>query len=143
LPSSIINSDQKKQQIFEMKKVLNLWNEVSDSDKTNFPDWLQGRWQYLTIKRNVLTYKDPSSFKTYHMLLVSKYEHNQYIVHSRSQCGEESYKCLAITKLDENVVETQISSQSSKYLVNSEICNNTYFDNMEWITQGSKEQSFY
>lgn len=76
------------------------------------------------------------------MSLIEKMEPNRFVVFSKSQCGEESYKCIAIAELAENVIESQIGSESTKILQNFDICGGGNFDSKEWITQGSELEIF-
>lgn len=127
------------QQVFKIKKSLNFLESNSFNDlEIAFPDNLQGDWQYMTISKNLLTYRDESSLKTFYMSLVTILEADKYIVRSRSQCGEENYKCIIITQLHDNVIETQISSKTLSSFTNYEICNNKNFNTKEWVTQASK-----
>lgn len=110
---------------------------MTNGYEISFPKKLQGEWQYMKITHNQLTLKDPSSLKTYYMSLMSIPESDRYILKSRSQCGEENYKCIYITQLHDNVIETQISSKTLTSLNNYDICNPKYFDN-RWTTQASE-----
>ncbi|KAG5675652.1 hypothetical protein PVAND_005539 [Polypedilum vanderplanki] len=124
-------------QIFKIQTSLDFFDESSLGADYNlsFPKNLEGEWQYMKISRNLLTLKDPSSRKTYYMSLINTLENDRYIVRSRSQCGEETFKCIIISQLHENVVEIQISSKSSKSLPNYDLCNAINFDSREWLTQ--------
>ena len=42
------------------------------------------------------------------MTLVEQMNSEKFAVMSRSQCGEESFKCLFIRKLDTNILEFQM-----------------------------------
>ncbi|KAL7052289.1 hypothetical protein ACKWTF_004836 [Chironomus riparius] len=124
------------QQVFKIKKSLNFLESNSFNElEIAFPDNLQGDWQYMTISKNLLTYRDESSLKTFYMSLVTILESDKYIVRSRSQCGEENYKCIIITQLHDNVIETQISSKTLSSFTNYDVCNNKYFNMKEWVTQ--------
>lgn len=131
LPKSVSQS----QELFQMRKKQ--FKNLEINNQLQFPSQLQGEWQYMTIQKNSLVYRDPNSFKTYSMSLIEKLEHNRFVVFSKSQCGEESYKCIAIAELAENVIESQIGSESMKILQNFDICGGENFDSKEWITQGS------
>lgn len=64
----------------------------------------------------------------------------KFMVLSRSQCGEESYKCLWIRQLDKNILEFQASTESGKKLTSSDLCkDDEYFHNRQWLTQSSKK----
>lgn len=128
--------DIKPKEIYRMRKKN--FKKVDMMTQLQFPAQVQGEWQYMTIRKNNIVYRDPNSFKTYSMSLIEKMDADNYVVYSKSQCGEENYKCIAITQLSENVIETQIGAESSKLLLNYDICSKDNFDNKEWITQGSK-----
>lgn len=129
-------TDIKHKEIFQMRKKYS--KNIDTAPQIEFPSQIQGEWQYMTIKKNHVIYRDPNSFKTYSLTLVEKMSEDKFVVLSKSQCGEENYKCIAITQLSENVIESQIGSEFSKLLTNYEICSNNHFDNKEWITQGRK-----
>lgn len=112
--------------------------DLKVSATTNFPSWLQGQWQFLNVIKNQLIFRDHSSFKSYRMTLVNQLSEEKFIVLSRSQCGEESFKCLWIRKLDENILEFQSSSESVKKITSYAFCNDDeFFDNRRWLTQAS------
>lgn len=124
----------KKQQIFKIQKSPDL----KDSRGIQFPSWLQGHWQHLNVQQNQLIFKDQSSLKSYRMKLIS-YEGEKFIVHSRSQCGEEKFNCLWIRKLDTNIAEFQLSSKSEMKLTTLELCDEQHFeDNARWLTISSE-----
>lgn len=129
-------TDIKNKEIFLMRKKHS--KKVDMVTHLEFPNKIQGEWQYMTISKNNIVFRDPNSFKTYSMTLAEKMDEDKFVVFTKSQCGEENYKCIAITQLSENVIETQIGSEFSKILINYEICSNNNFDKKEWITQGSK-----
>lgn len=129
-------SDIKHKEIFQMRKEYS--KKLDMMSQLDFPTQIQGEWQYMTIRKNNIVYRDPNSFKTYSMTLVEKINEDKFIVFSKSQCGEENYKCIAITQLSENIVESQIGSEFSKLLTNYEICSSNNFDHKEWITQASR-----
>lgn len=126
------SSINKNQQIFKIQKTVTLENT-----EKNFPNWLQGRWQFLDVNMNHLIFRDTSSFKSYRMFLVNQLTENKFIVLSRSLCGEISYKCLWIRKLDENILEFLSSSETTEKLTNDKLCNDEYFDEKQWTTQSS------
>lgn len=138
--SMLPKSPPKFREVFQMKKKH--FKKIDINEQLQFPSHMQGEWQYMSINKNSLIYRDPNSFKTYLMSLIEKIEPNRFVVHSRSQCGEESYKCIAIAELSDNVIETQIGSESMKILQNFDICGGENFNSKEWITQGSKLRNF-
>lgn len=134
--SMLLKPNSQSRETFQMRKKH--YKNINVNNQIQFPPHIQGEWQYMTIRKNNLIYRDPNSFKTYSMSLVETIEPNRFVVLSKSQCGEESYKCIAIAELAENVIETQIGSESMKSLLNFDICGGENFDSKEWITQGSK-----
>lgn len=73
------------------------------------------------------------------MTLVNQLSDEKFVVLSRSQCGEQSYKCLWIRKLDKNILEFQASLESGKKLTSSVLCGDDEFHNSQWLTQSSKK----
>lgn len=123
----------KSQQIFKIQKSI----DSKVSTDIEFPSWIQGRWQFLNINKSFAIFRDLSSLKSYRMTLINQLREDKFIVLSRSQCGEESFKCLYIRKLDANILEFQSSSESAKQLKNVMLCNDEHFDNKRWITMSS------
>lgn len=127
----------KNQQILRIQKTSETPSQLKVS-ALDFPSWLQGQWQHLNILKNKLVFRDHSSFKSFHMTLVNQLSEEKFIVLSRSQCGEESFKCLWIRKMHENILEFQTSSESAKKLTSYVICNEEHFDDSRWLTQASE-----
>ncbi|CRK99969.1 CLUMA_CG013264, isoform A [Clunio marinus] len=127
-----LSRNNNNQQIFKIEMKKENHKFLSETD---FPVWLHGQWQFLNVLKNELVFRDQSSFKSYSMTLMNQLSKEKFIVLSRSQCGEESFKCLWIRKLDENILEFQVSSESSKKLTSDILCNDEFFDNSRWITQ--------
>lgn len=123
----------KSQQIFKIQKSI----DSKVSTDIEFPSWIQGRWQFLNVNKSFAIFRDLSSLKSYRMTLINQLREDKFIVLSRSQCGEESFKCLYIRKLDANILEFQSSSESAKQLKNVMLCNDEHFDNKRWITMSS------
>lgn len=127
----------KNQQIFKIQKSSESPAQLKVSS-LEFPSWLKGHWQFLNINKSQLIFRDHSSFKSYHMTLVNQLSDEKFIVLSRSQCGEESFKCLWIRKMHSNILEFQTSSESVKKLTSYELCNDEFFDESRWLTQASE-----
>lgn len=127
----------KNQQIFKIQKSSESLFQLKVSI-LDFPSWLQGQWQFLNINKNQLIFRDHSSFKSYRMTLVNQLSDEKFIVLSRSQCGEESFKCLWIRRMHANILEFQTSSESVKKLTRTYFCNEEYFDDSRWLTQASE-----
>lgn len=102
----------------------------------SFPGWLHGQWQFFTINESrIENYRDRSSFKSYQMTLVNQLSEEKFVVLSRSQCGEETFKCLWLKNLDTNLLEFQLGSESTAKLTSFELCSDDRFDNSRWGTQ--------
>lgn len=127
----------KNQQIFKIQMEKRTSDGLKDA-ALDFPNWLQGHWQFLNIDKSHLIFRDQNSFKSYRMTLVNQLNEDKFIVLSRSQCGEESFKCLWIRKLDANILEFQTSSQSVAKFTSYDLCNDEYFDDIRWLTQARK-----
>lgn len=138
------------------------WHEY---DYCNFPEWMNGKWESLSIDDKKLVYSDHSSFKTYTMKCIerinenfvvttnkTKYNKNEknqfnetkFISFSRTQCGEEQYHCVWVAKRSENILEFQIGAKTIQHLgvgsrPDGSICDDRYFDKTRWLTQGRIE----
>lgn len=111
------------------------------SSYCSFPSWIKGRWQYLKLHdENTLVFNDHSSFKTHTMrCLENPNTHpDRYLVYSAAQCGETNYYCVEIKQRSTNILEFQIGSRSSDSYT-SELCDDMYFDDEHWLTQGRSE----
>lgn len=130
----------KNKQVYKMRLSKEMYHqqEVVDNANSDFPDWLQGNWQHLSFKKNQLVYRDHTSFKLFTMSLISQYKLDKFIVLSRTQCGEEHFKCLWIKQLDQNIIDFQIGSHTTTNLTNYSLCDDEYFKDNRWLTQGSE-----
>lgn len=111
------------------------------SSYCRFPRWLKGRWQYLKLHdENTLVFNDHSSFKTHTMRCMENptVHPDRYLVYSAAQCGETNFYCVEIKKRGTNILEFQIGSRSAASYSN-EICDDKYFDDERWLTQGRSE----
>lgn len=111
------------------------------SSYCRFPRWMKGRWQYLKLQdENTLVYDDHSSFKTHTMRCMENLtaRPDRYLVYSAAQCGETNYFCVEIKKRSTNILEFQIGSRSSASY-DANICDDMYFDDERWLTQGRSE----
>lgn len=150
-------SNQKRNEIFHLyPSEPHSWQ--MQEDFCQFPVWMHGRWEYVSINSEELMYRDHSSFKTYRMKCLKQEpmvaaaasassnknaSESKFLVFSRTQCGEEQYHCVSIIKRSTNILEFQIGSKTVQSLAHdgSEfsihgICDEQYFDNSRWITQG-------
>lgn len=135
---TVPNSDNKK--IFKMHMIKESFDrkEVVDNASIDFPDWLQGEWEYLSVFNNTLMLKDHNSFKIYFMALLSVFSPEKFIVLSRTQCGEEKFQCVWVQQLHHNILDFQIGSRHSNSFDSFDLCNNDTFDENRWLTQSSK-----
>lgn len=111
------------------------------SSYCRFPRWMKGRWQYLKLQdESTLVFNDHSSFKTHTMRCMENplTQPDRYLVYSAAQCGETNYYCVEIKKRSTNILEFQIGSRSSSSY-NAELCDDMYFDDERWLTQGRSE----
>lgn len=113
----------------------------------------------MFINTETVVYKDHSSFKTYTMKCIndensrtpllpgpSDMEQQRFIVFSRTQCGEEQYHCVWTVKRSANILEFQIGAKtvhnvSAATDPDDNICEDKYFDETRWLTQGRLDHS--
>jgi hypothetical protein len=74
-----------------------------------FPDWLQGRWEGLTIDGGTVSYRDEVNFVTYRgKCLAQSPEADRYVVRMETDCGETAHYCALFKQRDANVMEFQL-----------------------------------
>ena len=105
-----------------------------------FPDWLQGEWEHLHFQEDSFVYKDHRTFKTYTGKCVphSQGYTERFLVFTRTQCGEEEYKCVWVKERGMNTMEVQVSIYGSEY-PDISLCREENFQERTWITQGRLE----
>jgi hypothetical protein len=136
---SLFVSESNEKKILQMQIVKdNHQKKVMENSSIVFPNWTLGEWEYLKINNNSLEFRDHSSFKIYFMTLISLYSKEKFIVNSRTQCGEEYFRCIWLKSLHRNILDFQISSDKTTNLNSYDFCNNKFFDENRWLTQASK-----
>ena len=105
-----------------------------------FPDWLQGEWEHLHFHEDTMVYKDHRNFKTYTGKCVPHSEGytERFLVLTRTQCGEEEYKCVWVKERGVNTMEVQVSIYGSEF-PDISLCREENFQERTWITQGRLE----
>ena len=111
------------------------WPELDSS--CVFPDWLQGDWEHLQFQGDTLVYKDHRNFKTYTGKCVPHRSGNseRFLVLTRTQCGDEVYKCTWIKQRGLNTLEIQVSLYDSA-TPDPSLCRDENFLDRAWTTQG-------
>ena len=135
IQSSFQGQNSNNKQVFKLQKLKESFHqqETVDNARINYPDDLQGKWQHLTVEKNLLTFKDHNSFKLHYMALINQVKEDKFIVLSRTQCDDENFKCVWIKILDQNIIDFQIGSHASSNLTNINLCNDEYFDDSRWV----------
>ena len=103
-----------------------------------FPDWMQGEWEHLHFKGDSLVYKDHRNFKTYSGKCVPQsgsWDQERFLVYTRSQCGDEQYKCLWVKERGVNTLEVQVGLYTSDS-PDRALCGDENFQERTWTTQG-------
>jgi hypothetical protein len=105
-----------------------------------FPDWLQGEWEHINFQGDTVVYKDHRTFKTYTGKCVPHSSGNseRFLMYTRTQCGEEEYKCLWVKERGVNTMEVQVSLYTSE-THNDSLCGHENFQERTWTTQGRIE----
>jgi len=105
-----------------------------------FPDWLQGQWEHINFEGDTVVYKDHRTFKTYTGKCVPHSSGNseRFLMYTRTQCGEEEYKCLWVKERGVNTMEVQVSLYTSE-THNDSLCGHENFQERTWTTQGRIE----
>lgn len=103
-----------------------------------FPDWMQGEWEHLDFQGDSLVYKDHRNFKTYTGKCVPQagsWQEERFLVYTRSQCGDEEYKCLWVKERGVNTLEVQVGLYTSD-TPDRVLCGDENFQERTWTTQG-------
>lgn len=92
--------------------------EVPAEPTCSFPEWMQGKWEDLTINGGELTYRDESNFVTYRGKCLEAIDSNneesgsndglRYLLHLTTDCGSPSFNCALFHRRDSNVMEFQL-----------------------------------
>ena len=102
-----------------------------------FPDWLQGKWENIDIDGDTVIYKDHRTFKTYTDKCVPHRSGSPdgFLLYTRTQCGDEEYKCMWAKERGVNTMEVQVSLYTSE-THNDSLCGHENFQERTWTTQG-------
>ena len=102
-----------------------------------FPSWLQGRWEHITFQGDTVVYKDHRTFKTYTGKCVPHVSgaEDRFLLYTRTQCGDEEYKCMWVKERGVNTMEVQVGLYTSD-THNDSLCGHENFQERTWTTQG-------
>ena len=78
------------------------------------PEFSQGKWEHIHVQGGTLILKDQRNFKTYTARCVGQRgpsHQERFLIYSRSQCGDEHYKCVWIKDRGNNAMEFQIGEK--------------------------------
>ena len=134
------------------------------AENCDLPDWAQGKWEHLHVQGGTLLLKDHRNFKTYTGKCVpqtgSSVHPERFLLYTRTQCGDEHYKCVWLKNRGENALEFQIGKdaffiQHCEQVVNDllilftglytsphhneSLCSEENFQERTWTTQGRVE----
>ncbi|XP_075680244.1 LOW QUALITY PROTEIN: uncharacterized protein LOC113788835 [Dermatophagoides pteronyssinus] len=113
-----------------------------ESSKCRFPDWMQGRWQRTKVDNQQFIYKDAQNqFRTIRSRCIQRQidqANDRFIVHSITQCGEQSFSCLWVKRRSPNIMEFKFSDKSSS-IMNDKLCDDRNFLINPWITEGKEK----
>ena len=76
-----------------------------------FPDWLQGKWEGLTIEGGEMVYRDEKNFVTYRGACASAGSADRFVVELETDCGERKNYCALFQQRDANVMEFQLGKK--------------------------------
>ncbi|KAH7642800.1 hypothetical protein HUG17_9491 [Dermatophagoides farinae] len=113
-----------------------------EASKCRFPDWMQGRWQRTKVDNQQFIYKDAQNqFRTIRSRCIQRQSdlaNDRFIVHSITQCGEQSFSCLWVKRRSPNIMEFRFSDKSSS-IMNDKLCDERNFATNQWITEGKEK----
>ncbi|XP_069943060.1 uncharacterized protein [Cherax quadricarinatus] len=102
----------------------------------SFPEWVQGQWENLRVEGNQATYTDLHTYTTLRVYCLDHEMAGLVPVYTQTQCGEESFTCLAMQERSSNVMEFQISPDV-KTVYNEGLCSSPASLSWDsWVTQG-------
>ena len=94
--------------------------EVPAEATCSFPEWMQGKWEDLTITGGDLIYRDESNFVTYRGKCLEAIDQDEsgsdglrYLLHLQTDCGAPSFNCALFHRRDSNVMEFQLGKDHS------------------------------
>ncbi|KAF7491320.1 hypothetical protein SSS_06808 [Sarcoptes scabiei] len=115
---------------------------IAEASKYRFPDWMQGRWQRSRVEMQQFIYRDEQNqFRTIRFRCIMRQNdivNDRFVVHSTTQCGEQSYTCLWVKRRSSNIMEFKLSEISSP-VMSEKLCDERNFANSQWITEGKEK----
>lgn len=113
---------------------------ITSPQSCNFDNNFLGNWEQLAIKSDELIFKDYNSFNILKMKCIQSFGPDKFAVLSRSQCGQESYKCIMIKSRSMNIIEFQVGL-TSKVSYGVDVCNKAKFNETRWLTMARTDES--
>lgn len=140
--SSHLKSATSGYESFTLQPTLSLpFPDIVERSKCRFPEWSQAKWESSKVDGNTFVFKDrQNNFQTLTSKCIMRQTstaNERYVVFTRSQCGEESYRCLWFKKRSPNILEFQFGQESTAYYSDS-LCDDKQFTTNNWNTQGSE-----
>ena len=97
-------------------------SSVEEETSCTFPDWMNGKWEGLSLEGNNFVYRDEHNFVTYKGQCLEWFDHSEsdakdaelgkvgvkYLLKLKTDCGEVSYNCALFQRRDSNVMEFQL-----------------------------------
>ena len=112
-----------------------------EASKCRFPDWTQATWEDSKIRGNTFVYKDEEhNYQTVTSKCVMRQtstSNERFVVYSKTQCGDESYRCIWFKRRSPNIMEFQFGQEASPFY-SDVLCDDKQFPTNNWITQGSQ-----
>jgi hypothetical protein len=140
--SHLHSADRGYETLVLLPKPAPAWPPTAAAAACQFPAWLQGRWEHLDFAGDLVTYKDHRNFKTYYGKCVPHsggggggQSAERFLVYTRTQCGDEEYKCLWIKERGLNTLEVQVGLYDSAN-PDEALCGDANFQERTWTTQG-------
>ncbi|KAH9389014.1 hypothetical protein TYRP_008366 [Tyrophagus putrescentiae] len=115
---------------------------LAESAKCHFPQWTIGKWRASEVERTEFIYKDEhNQFRTTRSKCIMRQNdtpNERFIVHTATQCGEQTYSCLWMKRRSPNIMEFKFSDKSST-VMNEKLCDDRNFISNNWITEGKEK----
>ena len=74
-----------------------------------FPDWMQGKWEGLSVDNGQMVFRDEKNFVTYSGKCKRNTQHtDRFVVNLNTDCGTPAYYCALFQQRDVNVMEFQL-----------------------------------
>jgi len=87
--------------------------EVLDKNSCVFPQWMQGKWEGLSIKGDEFTYRDEANFVTYKGKCLQSVDESEqsglkFLLYLQTDCGTPTFNCALFQRRDTNIMEFQL-----------------------------------